>query len=158
VCVSLFLSVLFGSQGTWTFLLSYLEEREQAGAPAPASQGCRGLQIQISPLSPVVHLRMELGRMKPRFIPMPPCSPFPVPRNFSLGRNLVVVAVTRKQTKGLTLLRPCLRQEREYGRMKWGDGKACCRATMFILEITRIHSLAWASPTNKEPGKHPFFH
>ena len=30
MCVSLFLSVLFGSQGTWTFLLSYLEEREQA--------------------------------------------------------------------------------------------------------------------------------
>jgi hypothetical protein len=28
---------------------------------------------------------------------------------------------------------------------------------MFILEITRIHSLAWASPTNKGPGKHPFF-
>jgi hypothetical protein len=28
---------------------------------------------------------------------------------------------------------------------------------MFILEITRIHSLAWASPTNKGPGKHPIF-
>ena len=77
-----------------------------------------GLQIQISPLSPVVHFRMELGRMKPRFIPRLPCSLFPVPKNYSLGRNLVVVAVTRKQMKGLTLLRPYLHQEREYGRMK----------------------------------------
>ena len=48
MCVSLFLSVLFGSQGTWTFLLSCLEEREQAGGPASASQGCSGLQIQES--------------------------------------------------------------------------------------------------------------
>ena len=77
-----------------------------------------GLQIQISPLSPVVHFRMELGRMKPCFIPTPPCSPFHVPKNYSLCRNLVVVAVTRKETKGLTLLRSCLRQESEYGRMK----------------------------------------
>ena len=49
-----------------------------------------------------------IGMYEALFIPGPPCSPFPVPKNYSLGRNLVVVAVTRKQTKGLILLRPCL--------------------------------------------------
>ena len=42
------LSVLFGSQGTWTLPLSHLEERERTGAPAPASQDYRGLKTQGS--------------------------------------------------------------------------------------------------------------
>ena len=42
------LSVLFGSQGTLTLLLSRLGERERTGAPAPASQDCRGLKTQES--------------------------------------------------------------------------------------------------------------
>ena len=42
------LSVFFGSQGTWTLLLSHSEERERTDAPAPASQDCRGLKTQGS--------------------------------------------------------------------------------------------------------------
>ena len=38
------LSVFFGSQGTWTLLLSHLEEGERTGAPAPASQDYRGAE------------------------------------------------------------------------------------------------------------------
>ena len=47
-----------------------------------------------------------IGTYEALFIHRPPCSPFPVPMNYSLGRNLVLVAVTRKRTKGLNLLRP----------------------------------------------------
>ena len=42
------LFVLFGSQGTWTLLLSRLGERGRSGTLAPASQDGRGLKTQGS--------------------------------------------------------------------------------------------------------------
>ena len=93
------------------FLLSCLEDRERAGAPASASQGCRGLQIQGSvcgkPRLPgaagldksfiLYHaFRYELGDVKPRFISKLPCSLLSEPKDYLLGPDLVVVAVGRK--------------------------------------------------------------
>ena len=128
------LSVLFGSQGTWTLLLSHLEERERTGAPAPASQDCRGLKTQGSN-----HGKPRLQGAADSDKSFIPCYAFPygtgtnetsfrsettvlplllVPK--PLGQNWVADAVARKNARGLTLLRPCLCQERENGRLKWG--------------------------------------
>jgi len=84
--------------------------------PTTASQGCRGAADSDKSFIPCCAFPYGTGTYEASFVSRPPCSPFPVPKNYSLGRNLVVVAVTRKQTEGLLLLRPCLRQEREYGR------------------------------------------
>ena len=107
------LSVLFGSQGMWTILLGRLEERERTGAPAPASQGCRGLKTQGSnhgkPRLPgaadpdksfiLYHaFRYELGNVKPRIISKLPCSPLSEPKDYFLGPKLVVVAAARGES------------------------------------------------------------
>ena len=105
--------------------------RETDRHPQPRQAIAGGLQIQApdhgrprlpgaadsdKSFIPCYAFPYGIGTYEASFILGPLCSPFPMPKNYSLGQNLVVLAVTRKQTKGLTLLRPCLRQEREYGR------------------------------------------
>ena len=105
------LSVFFGSQGTWTLLLSHLEERERTGAPAQASQDCRGLKTQGSnhgkPRLPgaadpdksfiLYHaFRYGLGYVKPRSISKLSCSLFSAPKDYLLGLDLVIAATAKK--------------------------------------------------------------
>ena len=131
MCLSVFSSPFFGSHAAHAFLPSHLRAGRWIDILNPGEPLPGGLQIQVFNHSkprlpgatdsdksfiPCYAFPYGTGMYEASFIPGPPCSPFPVPKNYSLGRNLVVVAVTRKQTKGLILLRPCLRREREYGR------------------------------------------
>ena len=147
MCFSVLSSPFFGSQAAQAFLPSYLRAGRRIDILEPGKPLPGAADLSIQPRSrlpgavdsdksfiPCYAFPYGTGTYEASFIPGRPCSPFPVPKNYSLGRNLVVVAVTRKQTKGLILLRPCLRQDREYGRaMKWEDDNVCCRATMLIL-------------------------
>ena len=64
-----------------------------------ARQGCRGLQIQISLTSSIMHFGTELGYVKPRFISKLPCSPFSAPEDYPLGLSLVVATVAKKRNE-----------------------------------------------------------
>src|SRR5215216_1499616 len=56
--------------------------------PTTASQGCRGAADSDKSFIPCCAFPYGTGTYETSFIPGPPCSPFPVSKNYSLGRNL----------------------------------------------------------------------
>ena len=122
-----------------------------------ASQGCRGLRIQISLSSPCYAFPCRTGTCETSFTFLkPPCSPFSCTQELPLGSEFGSSRGGKEMNEGPNSTSPCLRQERKNGRLDWGDGKACCRATMFILKITRIRP--WHGPRSctKNPAS-PLF-
>ena len=121
MCLSVLSSLFFGSQAAQAFLLSHLRAGRRIDIPDPGKKlpgGCRfktpdhvkprlpGAADPDKSFIPCYAFPCGIGTYETSFIPGPPCSPFPMPKNYFLGRDLVVVAVTRKRTKGLNLLRP----------------------------------------------------
>ena len=95
MCLSVLSSPFFGSQAAQALLPSHLGAGRwvdilDPGKPLPGAADSSiqprqakvagGLKIQISLLSPIVHFRMELGRMKPRLFLGHRAPPFLCPR------------------------------------------------------------------------------
>ena len=122
-----------------------------------ASQDCWRLWIQISLLSPCYAFTYRTGTCETSFIFLkPPCSRFPVPKSYVLGRNLVVVMVARKWTRGLTVLHPLPPPRSREWSTEVGRRQGQLRGDNVYLRNNKDSSLAWASLTHKKPGKHPF--
>ena len=99
---------------------------------------------------------MEMGHVKPRYVLKPPCFVFPCTRELlpglEFGSSCGGEEMNEEPNSTSPLPPPKAREQSAEGEKRQG----LLPSDNVYYENNKDSSLAWASLTHEEPGKHPF--